>query len=393
MRIAFITFEYPPRLWGGAGVYAKNIVSNLAELGHGVNVYVPNPKGTTVVERDEAGVEVHRMGTSVDWLPAFPAFCLNVTRRLEKAEGRERPEVVHINSMSFFAFRDRSKGPAYVSTGHHMSAETARKVDVGTVDRLMDYRGESGYLSSMMERYGARFPDRYIAVSHETRRSLQSLYHVPEQRIDVIWNGVDIEAAPTGMQDREEIKARLGLPSCPILLFVGRVDDPRKDLLTIVRALALVPRSLGVCLAVVGKGNTTKAETLAKQLGVRDRVLFRGYVGPEELWGTYLAADAHICASRQEGFGITILEALSAGCKVISTEVGVVPELKGRIEAVVPMASPESMARAITDMLGHPGKSCIVEVKVPYEFSWARSAKQTLAVYEKALEDKRSSRK
>jgi phosphatidylinositol alpha 1,6-mannosyltransferase len=385
MRIAFITFEYPPRIWGGAGVYAENLVTSMARMGHELEVYVPTPGGRSVVEGRAPGVVVNRIGTHLDRLPGFLPFCLGVTKRLERAKGRERPDVVHVNSIGFFAFRDRVNGPAYVSTGHHLSAEMVRKVRPRTVDRVLDYRGESGHLSSMMERSGARFPDRFIAVSQETCKSLQSIYRVPERLVDVVWNGVDPRGAPVGPQDREALRAKLGLPSGPMILFVGRVDDPRKDLLTLVRALALVQREQWANLVVVGGGLSAKAERLAKELGVHDRLFFRGRVSPEELWSTYLVADAYACASLEEGFGLTILEGLCAGCKVISTEVGVVSELRDRIEAVVPPASPEFMARAIVGALGHHGRSSLAEVRVPPEFTWERCAKQTLAVYEKAL--------
>jgi len=391
MRIAFITFEYPPRLFGGAGVYAENLVANLAKLGHEMEVFVPSPGGGTAVEHPIPGVVVNRFGLSRNWFPGWMSFCLNATKRLERA--KEKVDIVHINGIGFFAFRDRVKGPAYISTGHHLSGETARKANLRLVDRLQDIQGENGFLVPLVERYGVRFADRYIAVSQETKGSLQSLYHVPEKLVDVVWNGVDLQGAPTGPQDREALRASLRLPQGPMLLFVGRVDDPRKDLLTIVRALAQVPKELGVNLVAVGSGNAGKAELLARELGVHDRVWFRGRVSPEELWRTYLVADACVCASKQEGFGLTILEALCAGCKVISTEVGVVQEIKDRMEAVVPAASPDAMASAINDMLGRTGKSEQVEIIVPYDFTWERSAKQTLAAYEKAVETRHQRRK
>jgi glycosyltransferase involved in cell wall biosynthesis len=383
MRIAFITFEYPPRLFGGAGVYAENLVANLAKLGHEMEVFVPSPGGGTAVEHPIPGVFVNRFGLSRNWFPGWMSFCLNVTKRLERA--KEKVDIVHINGIGFFAFRDRVKGPAYISTGHHLSGETARKANLRLVDRLQDIQGENGFLVPLVERYGVRFTDRYIAVSQETKGSLQSLYHVPEKLVDVVWNGVDLRGAPTGPQDREALRASLRLPQGPMLLFVGRVDDPRKDLLTIVRALAQGPKELGVNLVAVGSGNAGKAQLLARELGVYDRVWFRGRVSPAELWRTYLVADACVCASKQEGFGLTILEALCAGCKVISTEVGVVQEIKDRMEAVVPVASPDAMASAINDMLGRTGKSEQVEIIVPYDFTWERCAKQTLAAYEKAM--------
>jgi glycosyltransferase involved in cell wall biosynthesis len=385
MRIAFVTFEYPPRLFGGAGVYAENLVSNLAKLGHELEVYVPN-LNQSKEEHPMPGVSINRIGIARDWFPGWISFCLKVTKKIEMSKAEKKVDVVHINGIGFFAFRDRVKGPAYVSTGHHLSGETASKARLRLIDRLLDINGENGFLIPLVERYGARFPDRYIAVSQETKNSLISLYQVPESFVQVIWNGVDSRGAPKGTQDREELRASLGLSPGALLVFVGRVDDPRKDLITVIRALAQVPKNLRPGLVVVGSGQTTKAKNLAKDLGVLESLSFRGRVSPEELWKTYLVADACVCASKQEGFGLTIIEALCAGCKVITTEVGVVPEIRNRIEAVVDVASPNAMEFAITDMMRKPGKSSKVEVLVPYEYTWGRSAKQTLSVYEKAIE-------
>ena len=71
MRIAFITFEYPPRLFGGAGVYAENLVANLAKLGHEIEVYVPSPGGGTAVEHPIPSVAINRIGLSRNWFPRF----------------------------------------------------------------------------------------------------------------------------------------------------------------------------------------------------------------------------------------------------------------------------------------------------------------------------------
>ncbi len=184
------------------------------------------------------------------------------------------------------------------------------------------------------------------------------------------------------------LRSGLGLPPGPMIVFVGRVDDPRKDLQTVIRALALIPPGKRPALLVVGSGHTSKPEALAKELGVLESIFFRGRVGPEDLWKTYLVSDVLVCASKQEGFGLTILEALSAGCKVVSTEVGVAHEIKESISALVPTESPDAMASAITDALEGDPKPRRVEVIVPYEFTWERSAVQTAAAYEKALRDR-----
>ncbi len=386
MRIAFVTLEYPPRLNGGAGVYAENLVRSLAELGHEVRVYVPYLGKRPVIDRADANVEVRWVRQPLSGIIGLAFFTLKVAKELECARDTERFDIVHLNGIAFLVFRDRAMGPTYVSTGHHLAGDTAKKGSLRFKDRVASFQGENGFLVPLLERYGAHITDHYLAVSQETREGLQRLYRVPGSAIDVVWNGVDGRAAPSGTHDREEIRERLGLPAAPVLLFVGRVDDPRKGLDNLIKALACFPPERNVKLVAVGGGNAEKARMLAEQLGIKDRVVFMGRVSQEVLWNAYLVADAYICASYQEGFGLTILEALCARCPVISTEVGVAPEIRERLEGVVPTKEPEALRNAISILLmRREARPRFGEVEIPYDFSWKRCAKLTVAGYEKAI--------
>jgi glycosyltransferase involved in cell wall biosynthesis len=249
-------------------------------------------------------------------------------------------------------------------------------------------QGENGFIVPFMERQGIRMVDRYLAVSEQSKEGLKCLYGRPENRIDVVWHGVDGSRAPIGPQDRETIRTRMQLPEGQLLLFVGRVDDPRKNLLGLIRAMASLPRELDAKLLVVGSGSNAKAKSLAREMNLDERIFFMGRVSPEDLWSTYLVADGLVCVSWQEGFGLTIIEALCAGCPVISTEVGVAPDLQGRLEKVVPVNDEEALAEAISVLFKRKGRPKVAEVVIPYELSWERCAMETVAGYEKAIDQK-----
>ncbi|MCU0861835.1 MAG: glycosyltransferase family 4 protein [Methanomassiliicoccales archaeon] len=386
MRVTFVTFEYPPFVQGGAGVYAASLTRELAKLGHEVTVLALGEESGDVPYVPEAGIEVRRIpgrGNTLRWV----AFNAKVTKDIERSRGPERPDVVHLNSLGHLGFRDRPRGPAYVATAHHLVGELPQKAGLRLSDRAMDFSGENGFLIQAMERLGTGLVDRIIAVSQETGDGLQRLYKVDPGRIDVVWNGVSEDGMPREAIDRDAVRARLGFPPGKALLFVGRVDDPRKCLGNLIQAASGVPEA---SVIAVGSGDGSRARQLAKELGMEPRLAILGRLSQEDLWSAYVAADAHVCASRQEGFGLTIAEAMCADCPVISTEVGVARELSGRLEAVVPVNDVPALQEAIASTLSScHDRSRPNRVRVPEELSWRRCAKETAASYEKAIGQER----
>lgn len=390
MRIAFVTLEYPPRHIGGAGVYAENLVQSLARLGHELRVYVPYLGEKPVSNRPFPNVEIIWVRQSLRGVIGLANFTLKVAKDLERARDMNRVDIVHLNGLAYLVFRDRTRGPTYVSTSHHLVGDVVTKGDLRFQDRIVSFHGETGFFVPLLERYGAHITDYCLAVSQETQEGLRRLYHVPRSTIGVVWNGVAGGDAPSGPQDREEIRKKLHLPEAPILLFVGRIDDPRKGLECLAKALASLPLEWNATLIAVGSGNTERAKELVEHLGIKDRVVFMGRVSQAELWDAYLVADAYICASNHEGFGLTIIEALCAGCPVISTEVGVAREIEHRLAGVVPTKDPKALRDAISKLLmSGKVRPRFSEVVIPYDFSWERCTMQTVAGYEDAIRMRR----
>ncbi|MEM0448346.1 MAG: glycosyltransferase family 4 protein [Methanomassiliicoccales archaeon] len=390
MRVTFVTFEYPPLIMGGAGVYAANLTKELAKLGHEVKVITfggekcdnshPTEKDGIIVDR------VQGKASTLRWI----ALDLKISRKIGHAPRSQRPDVVHLNSLGYIGLRDKSKGPPYVATAHHLVGEIPKRAGLRFSDRIMDFFGENGFLIPAMERFGTSFVDRIIAVSHKTAQGLQTLYKVDFSRIDIIWNGVSEEVIPVGLIDPEEARRRLGLPAGKVILFVGRVDDPRKCLGNIIKAASGIPDTYVVA---VGSGDGRRAMELARELGMGSRVKFLGRLCQEELWYAYLGADVHVCASQHEGFGLTIIEAMCAGCPVISTDVGIARELSERLRAVVPVNDVPALRSAIISTLS--ASTSIQQaktVRVPEELSWRRCAMETVECYKKSIEEKSRTR-
>jgi len=198
--------------------------------------------------------------------------------------------------------------------------------------------------------------DEIIAASQHERESLVELYGASAGRVAVIPCGVDLELfRPT---DRNAAQQRLGL-SGDVLLFVGRMD-PIKGLDLLIRAFAQLPDRSDLTLVVVGgAGDETEYQRnrqLAHELGIADRVQFRGAVAQEQLPDYYNVATACVVPSHYESFGLTAIEALACGTPVVASMVGgLTSVVRDRSNGLlVPWRRPGAFAARLDEVLRQP---------------------------------------
>lgn len=157
---------------------------------------------------------------------------------------------------------------------------------------------------------------------------------IPETDLAVIPNGVDVERFEAVDDSRvEDAREQYGLSDGPVVLFVGTIM-PRKGVLDLVRALELVRETLDVPPQVILAGEPGVDESYADdvrerivQSGLDPFVSMPGFVPEADLPALYALADVYVMPSREEGFGMTAIEALAAGTPVIATRVGGVPQV------------------------------------------------------------------
>jgi len=171
----------------------------------------------------------------------------------------------------------------------------------------------------------------------------------------------------------------------PIILFVGRIDDPRKGLDVLIKAFKLILKEIDSQLVIVGKGNHTIYKNLVDP--IKDKIVFTGYIDDNTLKKIYSICDVYVCPSHLEGFGLTILEALAAGKPVVATNVGAIPELihEGINGILVQKDDTFAMASAIIYFLKNPvilERNNFLNNKFNKEFTWHSTAKEHERIYE-----------
>ncbi len=178
------------------------------------------------------------------------------------------------------------------------------------------------------------------------------------------------------------------------LIVTNSADTPLKGLRYLLEAVAQVSRTHDVTLTVVGSPRKDgHIESLMNELGLWNRVTFTGRISDQELVRHYAEASIAVVPSLYEGFGLPAGEAMACAVPVISSTGGALPEVVGDAGILVPPASKEALAGAITGLLDDPGRAHALGEKgfkrVQAHFTWKRAAEKTVEAYREAIRDHR----
>jgi len=172
--------------------------------------------------------------------------------------------------------------------------------------------------------------DHIVAVSENTKRDLIQSFGINPSKISVIYQACDPRYAYQNSADkRQRIKEKYNLPDS-YLLYVGSITK-RKNLLTIVKALNVLPKEERLPLVVVGGRTSYTQEVVryAEENDLRELLIFPRYVATDDLPAVYQSARLFLYTSLYEGFGIPVVEAITSGIPVISSSTSSLPEAAG----------------------------------------------------------------
>ncbi|MBV9881147.1 MAG: glycogen synthase [Gemmatirosa sp.] len=407
MRIALFTNEYPPNVYGGAGVHVEYLARELARAEGGAHEVQVLCFGDQHV--DDGNLHVRGVAPRLDIPAQDPrhARLLDaLLRDLAMVGAAEAPDIVHCHTWYAHLAGCLARpltGARLVLTTHSLEPHRPWKVE---------QLGTAYHATAWIERTAYQNADGVVAVSRAMQDDVQTLYGVAPERVQVIHNGID----PDEYRPRPspETLRRLGVdPDVPIVLFVGRITR-QKGILHLVRALPLLPAGVQVVLCA-GAPDTPEigAEMAALVEDVRRQAAARVVWIPEMLpkadtIALYTHAAVFVCPSVYEPFGIINLEAMACETPVVASAVGGIPEIivPGETGTLVPFEavggdSPEprdpagfsrALAEAVNALLADPDRRAAMgaaaRARVLAHFSWAAIARQTLDFY-RALVDER----
>jgi glycosyltransferase involved in cell wall biosynthesis len=233
----------------------------------------------------------------------------------------------------------------------------------------------------------AKVADAVIINSESLRHEVMRYLEVDPAKLRLIPEAVDHDLFRPGDADaaRAHVAERYGVTR-PFLLFVSSLW-PYKNCEGLLRAFASAKSELGDRqLAVVGPGRdvayVASLKALAEELGIADAVVWVGGVPIEETVQFYRAADVFAYPSFNETFGLPILEAMAAGCPVVTSDTSAMPETAGGCALLADPHDPESIADALVKACGPEGERLRASgLERAAEFTWDATAERTLDVY------------
>jgi alpha-maltose-1-phosphate synthase len=397
MRVLLLTNEYPPHVYGGAGVHIQHLSRELSRLCE-VEVLC---FGEQLDESSPLVVEGIPLPHPLAPRETSHAGALNaLSRNLQMAARTRGPQIVHCHTW-------------YTHFGGILVRETQNVPLVLTTHSLEPSRpwkaeqlGVGGYnLSCWIERTAYQNADGVVAVSQEMSKDVQVAYGVDPSKVRVIHNGVNPdEFTPQG---NPVVLAKLGIDATrPYALFVGRITRQKGIRHFLAAAEHLDPSAQVVlCAAAPDTPELAKEveEWVARLQAKRGNVVWvREAVAVKDLPSIYAGAAVFCCPSIYEPFGITNLEAMSCRTPVVATRTGGIPEIvvpgeTGFLVDIEPVSAtdpeakdPEGFARGLADamnkILTNPDLAHKMGLasrqRVEDKFSWKAIAAQTLSFYE-----------
>jgi glycosyltransferase involved in cell wall biosynthesis len=237
----------------------------------------------------------------------------------------------------------------------------------------------------------ARVSDRIIAVSEFSKRQIVHDYGIPANRIDVIYEASDPSFSPVRDQDKmSAMKERYGLQG-EFVLYVGQILQRRHVPCLLQTFRSLRQHFQAIQLVLVGKNRTypfVDIQALIKEMGLQDTVVWKENVPDEDLVLLYNAAEVLVYVSSQEGFGLPVLEAMACGCPVITSSTSSLPEVAGDAALQVTPGDVDELTEAIRQVLTDRSLRERLAKKGLHraaQFSWRRTAEQTLKVLESVV--------
>ncbi len=209
----------------------------------------------------------------------------------------------------------------------------------------------------MLERLTARMSDTVITLTEGLRRELTDEYRITRKgRITVLPLGLDLEAFARVPRKSGDFRRAFNIPAdVPLVGIVGRIVPIKNHQLLLQAALKVKETIPNTCFVIVGDGELRgEIEAEVERLGLRGCVTFTGWV--RDVAPVYSDLDALVISSRNEGTPVSVIEALSARCPVVTTAVGGLPDLldRGALGMLVPSDDADALADAITKTITDP---------------------------------------
>jgi glycogen synthase len=401
MKIALYTNEFPPNIYGGAGVHIDFLSQELAKLGQ-IEVRCFGDQQEATEKMQVQGIISSLTKMEDESNPHLKMFH-NLSKNVEMAQATPQADVIHCHTwythLAGIFSRELLQVPLILTT-HSLETHRPWKVE---------QLGNGYFLSRWIENKAYNTADGIIAVSKQMKQDVIEAYGVDPNKVTVIHNGIDPEFYQPTFDTN--LLLELGIdPNIPFVLFVGRITR-QKGISGLLEAAKYFNKNCQIVLCA-GAPDTKEIELETEQLIAnlkQDRegvVLISEMLPREKIRVLYSHARVFACPSLYEPFGIINLEAMACETPVVGSHVGGIPEIivEGETGYLVSLESisrtdfnpknPEIFQKAFAEkinllldnevmakQLGKAGRVRVLNI-----FSWKSIAKTTFDYYQKVID-------
>lgn len=387
MKILMLSWEYPPRIVGGISRVVYDLAQTMAKQGNEVHVVTCWEQGTMEYEKD-INVHVHRVHPYEIGTDYFVTWIMQLNFAiLEKA-------VEVCNQVDFDVIHAHDWLVAYAAK----TLKSSHKIPLISTIHATEH-GRNHGLHNDMQRYISSIEWlltyeswKVICNSQYMKNEVRYVFQVPEDKLEVINNGVDINKF-AGIEKDYNFRRNYAMDNEKILLFVGRLVQEKGVQVFIDAIPKIMYHYNDVKIVIVGKGpQTDYLKHKAYEMGIAHKVYFTGYVNDDDLKKLYKCADVAVFPSLYEPFGIVALEGMVANVPVVVTDTCGLGEIvdHGADGMKAYTGNSNSLADCIIEILYNPGLADKMRGnairKVQSYYNWEKISDQTLQVYRQVIQ-------
>lgn len=382
MKVTIFTNEFPPNIYGGAGVHVDYLTKELSKLmdvdvrcfgdqdSSSGNMIVKGYKEWDIIKKNSLDKLQKVLGPlSIDVAMVKDPITSNI---------------VHCHTWYTFMAGFLAK----------MLYDIPLVVTIHSLEPLRPWKEEqlgNGYhLSTWMEKTGIEAADRIIAVSNDSKKDIMKCYNVPEEKIEVIYNGIDLNQYKK--TDSNIARKKYGIDG-RYILFVGRISR-QKGIIHLVDAVKYLPQDVKVVLCASSPDTEEIKMEMEEKVKLYPNIIWIDkMVTKEEIIELYSNAEVFVCPSIYEPFGIINLEAMACNTPVVASATGGIKEVvvDGETGFLVEPGNPEDLAEHIKKLLDDRGLAATFGAngrkRVEEMFSWESIAKKTYDMYKDVIEN------
>ena len=387
MKVGKLTWEYPPRVVGGIARHCEGLAKALVKQKHDVHLFTLDFPGSPDYEEID-GVKIYRTSTELGhpnfltWVLMFNHF---LSKRMADITKKVDFDVIHVHdwlaAFSGISFKHYIKKPMIL---------TVHSTEVG---RAQGLHSPDSFSINGIEWWSTYEANRVIVCSQSMKNEICNHFNIPEKKVDVIPNAIEIEKYQTSI-DPGLVRQRYGVGwGEKLVLCVGRLVS-QKGIEHFIRAIPQIARHFPEAkYIIVGEGwSRDSLEAEARATGHANKIRFTGFASDQEVINLMTSADVLVVPSIYEPFGIVALEGMATGVPVVASQVDGLAEIieHDRTGIFVFPKNPESIAwgieRILSDYDHAKWMTENAKEKLHKAYSWEAVAMKTVEVYKKVIE-------